>query len=84
MTTDDVLAYLAGRPKKDRPTELRSDAKMLEVWLMMRGDRMFRDDVVIRHGLHRCDRIDETNPIHEHAVGNAWGQCMQVAILKIR
>jgi hypothetical protein len=80
MTSDDVLAYLAAKPKRDRPTELRSDAKMLAVWLQMRHDKAFRDDVVCRHGLHSCAAVDEQDPAHEHAISNAWGHCMQVVI----
>ena len=80
MVSDDVLAFLAKKPKRDRPTELRSDSKMLAVWLRLRDDKAFRDDVVCRHGLHSCYAIDERDPAHEHAVSNAWGHCMQVLI----
>ena len=78
MVSDDILAYLAKKPKRDRPTELRSDAKMLWVWLRLRDDKEFRSDVLCRHGLHSCAAIDEDDLIHEHAVSNAWGHCMQV------
>jgi hypothetical protein len=78
MVSDDVLAYLAKKPKRDRPTELRSDTKMLAVWLRLRDDKAFRDDVVCRHGLHDCYAIDERDSAHEHAVSNAWGHCRRV------
>lgn len=78
MTTDDVLAYLASKPKRDRPTELRSDARMLAIWLRMRNDKEFEEDFIRRHGLHFFSAIDETIDAHEHAIGNAWGHCMQV------
>ena len=48
MVSDDVLAYLAKKPKRDRPTELRSDAKMLAVWLRLREDKAFGDDGIAR------------------------------------
>lgn len=80
MVSDDILAYLAKKPKRDRPTELRSDAKMLAVWLRLRDDKAFRNDVVCRHGLHACYAIDERDPVHEHAVSNAWGHCLQVLV----
>lgn len=80
MTSDGVLAYMASRPKKNRPTELRSDARMLAAWLRMRHDKAFCDDVLIRHGLHLCREIDESNPTHDHAIGNAWGHSVQAVI----
>jgi hypothetical protein len=83
MTSDDVLAYLASKPKKERPTELRSDAKMLAVWLRMRSDKAFYNDVIVRHGLISKFVIDENKPSHEHAVSNAWGHCMQVLIQEL-
>ena len=78
LTADDVLAYLATKPKRERPTELRSDARMLAVWLRLRDDQYFRDDVVCRHGLHNFCEILESDETHEHAVSNAWGHCVQV------
>jgi hypothetical protein len=80
MTSDDVLAYLARKPKRERPAELRSDAKILAMWLRLRHDKAFRDDVLCRHGLHSCAAIDETDSAHEHAVGNAWSHLMQVLL----
>ena len=83
MVSDDVLAYLAKTPLRDRPTNLRSAAKMLEAWLRLRDDKAFRDDVLCRHGLHSCYAIDERDPAHEHAVSNAWGHCRRVLIEEI-
>ena len=80
MTSDDVLAYMASRPKKNRPTELRSEARMLAAWLRMRLNEAFHDDVIIRHGLNRCHKIDETNLTHDHAIGNAWGHCVRAVV----
>lgn len=76
MTSDDVLAYLANRPKKERPVALRSDAAMLRAWILLRSEKPFRDDVVCRHGLHSCFKIIE--PEHDHAIANAWSHCVRV------
>lgn len=78
MKTDDVLAYMASKPKKSRPHELKSDVRMLAVWLRLRNDYQFREDVVIRHGLDKTCAIDESDQTHEHAISNAWGHAMQV------
>ena len=83
MLSDDVLAYLAAKPKKERPTELRSDAKMLAAWLRLRNNKEFLNDVVCRHGLHACFAIDESDLAHEHAIGNAWAHCVQALIQKM-
>lgn len=80
MTVDDIFAYLASKPKRERPTELRSDANMLSAWLRLRTDKAFRDDILCRHGLHSLANIDETDPTHEHAIANAWSHCVQVLI----
>lgn len=47
MQADDVLAVLASRPKRERPTELRSDSAMLSAWLRLRKDRDFIQDVLV-------------------------------------
>jgi hypothetical protein len=78
MTSDDVLAYLASRPKKERPVVLRSDAAMLRAWLLLRHEKPFRDDVLCRHGLHSYAKIIETD--HEHAIANAWSHCIRVLV----
>lgn len=83
MTTDDVLAYLASKPKKHRPSELRSDARMLSVWLRMRNDADFFDDVIVRHRLENVIELDESDPVHEHAISNAWGHCMHVYVTEM-
>lgn len=79
MTNDDMLCYLADHRPKDRPTEMRSDKVMLIAWIKMRNDKEFYEDVILRHGLHkiqRCD-LDKADAVHEHAISNAWGHCMQ-------
>ena len=75
MTTDDILAYLARKPKRERPHELRSDAKMLQAWLLLRDNMWFRQDMLSRHGLRdkRIEDLDESKEFHAHAIGNAWG-----------
>jgi len=78
MVSDDVLAYLASKPKRDRPTMLKLDALMLKAWRLLRNDKVFRDDVLCRHGLHSCAQIDETDQAHEHAIANAWSHCVRV------
>lgn len=78
MTADDVLAYMAEKPKKDRAFELRSDAVMLKVWLVLRNDIDFDRDVIRRHGLDRAKSIDMNDPHHQHAISNAWGHAVQV------
>lgn len=78
MNSDDVLAYLAGLPKRERPTELKSDSAMLLAWRLMRKDGYFYWDVVVRHGLHKISGVDGITPARdEHAIGNAWGHCVQ-------
>lgn len=79
MTADDVLAYLAAMPKRDRPIAARTDAAMLRAWLALRSDKSFRDDILCRHGLHSCYAIvpDE----HEHAIANAWSHVVQALAL---
>ncbi len=74
-------AYLAQKPKCDRPIELRSDVKMLTAWLRLRNNKTFRDDVMCRHGLHVCYAIDEQDPAHEHAIANAWSHCVQILVI---
>jgi hypothetical protein len=76
MTADDVLAYLASRPNWDRPREMRHDAAMLRCWKRLRTDREFYADVVMRHGLDSQQYIIGNK--HRHAIGNAWGHCVQV------
>jgi hypothetical protein len=78
MTQDDMLAYLASKPKKNRPAELRSDSRMVYCWLRLRKDRDFLADVILRHNLLDVYALDESNPTHEHAISNAWSHCMQV------
>lgn len=80
MTADDVLSYLAAHPKKDRPTELRSDSAMLLAWQLARDDRDFYVDIFRRHGLDRAAGIDVSDPFHEHAISNAWGHCVQLVL----
>lgn len=75
MTVDDVFEYLACMPTKDRPVALRTAGKMLSVWIFLRKDNVFRDDVVYRHGLHNRVAIDESDPTHQHAIANAWALC---------
>ena len=79
MTSDDMLAYLARHPKSKRPTELRSDVRMLWVWLKLRSDQEFYEDVILRHGMKNMPigQLNESLPIDGHAVGNAWSHCMQ-------
>ena len=78
MTSDDVLAYLSLRPKRQRPTMLKLDANMLKAWLLLREDVDFRNDVLIRHGLHNSFAISGSSPTHEHAIANAWSHCVRV------
>lgn len=80
MTPDDMLAHLAATPKRNRPTELRSDTRMLGVWVRLRRCREFRLDVINRHNLNAVQpsKLDPTDPTHEHAISNAWGHCVQV------
>jgi hypothetical protein len=78
MTSDDILAYLAAKPKRERPTMLKLDAIMLKAWLSLREDIDFRNDVIIRHGLHNSFGISESSPTHEHAIANAWSHCVRV------
>lgn len=81
MTPDDVLAYLAAKPKRERPTELRSDSRMLAAWLRLRNDRDFRSDIIDRHGLQKCVKLDDHDTGHQHAIGNAWGHCVHVLVI---
>lgn len=78
MTTDDFLAYMASKPKKERPTLAKKDSSMLKAWLILRKDKKFFEDVIYRHGLHSCDKIDEEK--HDHAIGNAWSHIVEVLI----
>ena len=78
MTTDDVLATIAALPKKDRPTELKSDTAMLKAWLSLRTDRAFFADVIIRHNLRDVPASELTK--HDHAYGNAIGHCVHVIV----
>ena len=82
MNSDDMLSYLAAQPKKHRPTELRSDVKMLKIWQLLRRDKEFYEDVIRRHGLSSINSsdLDCSNTVHEHAISNAWGHCMQVLV----
>lgn len=82
MTVDDVLAHMASTPKRDRPTELRSDTAMLQVWLFLRTDVAFVQDVIERHRLDQC-RLFNGKPSEEHALSNAWGQAVE-AWLKLK
>lgn len=85
MTQDDMLAYLAKKPKpkRERPTELRSDSRMLQCWLRLRKDQDFLSDVILRHGLLDVYTLNESDPCHEHAISNAWGHCMQVWVQEL-
>lgn len=74
ITSDDVLAWMASRPKRERPVSIRSDSAMLRVWLMLRENRAFRDDVIYRHDCETLSKFERT----EHAVGNAWGWAASV------
>lgn len=78
MISDDILAYLASKPKRERPTMLKLDALMLKAWLRLREDKTFLDDVIIRHGLHNSSGISEASPTHNHAIANAWSHCVRV------
>lgn len=80
MPVDDILAYMTSKPKRERPHELRSDSKMLKAWLLLRKDVDFRNDVLCRHGLNKRSILLESDPVHEHAISNAWGHAVQVAI----
>lgn len=80
MNVDDVLAYLAAKAKSERPAELRSDSRMLAVWLKLRNCKRFRDDILRRHNLQDCSGFDSSSSCHEHAIANAWGQCVEAAL----
>ena len=80
MTTDDILAYLSSTTKRQRPTELRSDSRMLFCWLRLRNDREFIQDVIQRHGLQDEPTINRAAKMHEHAISNAWGHCVDVLL----
>lgn len=77
MTADDVLAHIADSTFSRRPPELRSDRAMLRVWLKLRSCPEFRSDIIERHNLRNVAKLDLTNPAHEHALGNAYGHCVQ-------
>jgi hypothetical protein len=70
MSPDDLLAYLAAKPKKEKPTLAKSDKSMLKAWIYLRNNKYFINDVLCRHGLSSCYQIDEIE--HEHAIANAW------------
>lgn len=75
MTSDDILSYLANLPKRNRPTELKSDSKILSSWIWCRQSKQFYMDVIARHGLINVLPSDFLLSIysHEHAISNAWG-----------
>ena len=83
MTSDDMLAYLANTRPCHRPTELRGDKKMLLAWLAMRNHKEFFQDVILRHGLDKIGpaALNRLDPMHEHAISNAWGHCMQFTVI---
>ena len=78
MTADDFLAYMASKPKKERPILAKKDSFMLKAWLILRNDKFFLEDVICRHGLRTCDKIDENK--HDHAIGNAWSHIVRVLL----
>lgn len=79
MTIDDVLAYVAALPKSSKPTSLRSDSTMLKVWVTIRKDVEFFNDIIVRHNLSSVQQFDSSNPTHNHAIGNALGMCSALA-----
>lgn len=73
MTLDDLFAHLAQQPKKNRPTELKSDSAFLRAWLASRGKREVQSDLLFRHNLNVLRPCDFDPREHEHAISNAWG-----------
>jgi len=84
MTSDDVLAYLFKKPKSQTPTELKGPVAKLHCWLNMRKSKEFHNDVIVRHGLQdlSVSKLDSDDELTQHAVGNAWGHCMQCLLEK--
>jgi len=72
MTTDDILAYMAETPPKQRPTALRPAKAMLSAWLLLRDDPDFIADMLDRHNLRNHGVGLLGTPRMEHALGNAW------------
>lgn len=83
MTRDELISWMAQRPKSERPTELRSDSKMLRAWVRCRDSSEFYYDVIRRHGLDRISVsvLDSPDECQKHAIGNAWGWLVQ-SVLK--
>lgn len=80
MNADDLLAWLAARPKRERPVPVRSDTKILQAWLALRSDAEFRSDLLDRHNLGAYSvRNMQMCPDLDHAIENAWGMIVQAA-----
>ena len=84
MTDDDLIAFLASKPKRHRPTELKSDSAMLAAWIACRSTIEFRNDVIFRHGLDKLPAYHlvatDGDPSMDHAISNAWGWLVESAI----